>query len=389
MRTFLVCGGGTGGHLYPALATLEGLHRAEPDARLVYVGSRYGLEMTVVPRYPWVEFYPICVRGIARPGQRPWWMLWALVAIAQLPVALAQALWVILKVRPRVIIGFGGYGAFAPLLWGVLFRIPIFLHEQNVVPGVVTRLFAPWAKRVFLTYPQTARWLRAHYVVVTGLPIRSEILYAHADHARFGLDPQKKTVLVFGGSRGSQLLTEVALQAHRLLREAQFLIITGSNSSTTAGEGVILVPYIHEMGTALATADLVICRAGAATLAELAALEKPAIVVPWAGAANDHQMSNAKSLAHLGVSIIPESELTPQRLVQEIQTRLRQTSSGQASLDVHLRRPMAGEGVQSRRSLALHSILCEVLHHATKEHDAASLPWDRRRRHEWVGQSLF
>ncbi len=365
--------------------------------------------MTVVPRYPWVEFYPIYVRGIARPGQRPWWMLWALVALAQLPVALFQALWVILTVRPRVIIGFGGYGAFAPLLWGVLFRIPIFLHEQNVVPGVVTRLFAPWAKKVFLTYPQTAWWLRTHYVVVTGLPVRSEILCAHADHERFGLDPQKKTVLVFGGSRGSQTLTEVALAAQHHLSEVQFLIVTGHSSQPNLSpdpspkgggeaplsasgrglplrEGVILVPYIHEMGTALATADLVICRAGASTLAELAAIEKPAIVVPWTGAANDHQMANARSLACLGlISVIPESELTPQRLVQEIQTRLRldRTPSPASPAKMNVKRSL------SRRSLAVHSILCEVLHHATKEHDATSLPWDRRRRHEWVGQSLF
>lgn len=375
MKTFLVCGGGTGGHLYPALATIEGLRRTEPRARLVYVGSRYGLETKVLPRYPWIEFYKLPIRGIARPGQRPLWALWALLAIAQLPAALAQALFIIATVRPTAIIGFGGYGAFAPLVWGVLFRIPIFLHEQNLIPGMVTRLFAPWARKVFLTYPQTACYLRARHVIVTGLPVRPEILSARPDHSQFGLHPERKTVLVFGGSKGSQILTDVALAAHQYLSDVQFLIVSPSFPLTGKSERAVLVPYIHEMGTALATADVVICRAGAATLAELVAVGKPAIVIPWPGAANDHQTMNAKAYAHLGAfSIVPESELTPKRLVEEIQKALTQSRAP------HIRGQ--GEG-------ALNSILCEVLSDATKEHDTAPLSWDRRRRYEWVGQSLF
>lgn len=330
----------------------------------------------MLPQYPWVEFYQLPIRGIARPGQRPLWALWALLAIAQLPVALAQALYIVLKVRPTAIIGFGGYGAFAPLLWGVIFHIPFYLHEQNLVPGMVTRLFAPWARKVFLTYPQTARYLRARHAIVTGLPVRPEILSARPNHKQFGLHPERKTVLVFGGSRGSQILTDVALEAQRCLPEVQFLIVTGPTPLASfpmgneLGERAVLVPYIHEMGTALATADLVICRAGAATLAELAAVGKPAITVPWPGAANDHQTANAKSYTHLGTfSVVPESELTPQRLVEEITKAL--------ISDPSPRREGLGEG-------ALNSILCEVLLNATKEHDTASLSRDRRRRHEWV-----
>ncbi len=335
----------------------------------------------MLPRYPWIEFYKLPIRGIARPGQRPLWALWALFAIAQLPIALAKALLIILKVRPTAIIGFGGYGAFAPLLWGALFRIPLFLHEQNLIPGIVTRFFAPWAKKIFLTYPQTARYLRARHVIVTGLPVRPEILSACPGHKKFGLHSERKTVLVFGGSRGSQILADVALAAQQYLSDVQFLIVTGPNSSVSSpqgegpGERAVLVPYIHEMGTALATADVVICRAGAATLAELAAVGKPAIVIPWPGAANNHQAANAQSYAHRGTfSVVPESELTPQRLVEEIQKALAQSPTS--------RREGLGEG-------ALNSILCEVLSDATKEHDTAPLSRDRRRRHEWVGQSLF
>jgi UDP-N-acetylglucosamine--N-acetylmuramyl-(pentapeptide) pyrophosphoryl-undecaprenol N-acetylglucosamine transferase len=389
MQSILVCGGGTGGHLYPALALLEGLRRVEPHARLVYVGSRNGLETAVMPRYSWVEFYKLPIRGIARPGQRPLWFLWALLALAQLPVALAQALWIVLKERPKIIIGVGGYGAFAPVLWGVLLKIPCYVHEQNLVPGIVTRLFAPWAKKVFLTYPQTARWLRARHVVVTGLPVRPELLSARPDHPRFGLRSDRKTVLVFGGSRGSQTLTEAALAAQHHLSEVQFLIVTGQTSQASldlhlrrlsAGEGEqsrrSLVPYIHEMGTALATADLVICRAGAGTLAELTALRKPAIVVPWPGAANDHQTANAAQLARLGLfSVVRESELTPHRLAQEIKNRL---------TGVHEGVPHTRESTNS-----LDFILREVLLDATSTHDTPALYRNRWRRHEWVGQSLF
>ncbi len=377
MKTFLICGGGTGGHLYPALALLQGLSRAEPDARLVYVGSRYGLEARVLPRYPWVEFYQLSIRGIARPGQRPWWAFWALVAIAQIPVALAQALRIILKVRPAAIIGFGGYGAFAPLFWGALLGIPLYIHEQNLFPGLVTRLFAPRARRVFLTYASTARWLRSRHITVTGLPVRPEILSAWPDPERFGLRTDKKTVLVFGGSRGSKALTEAAIAAHDECPDLQFLIVTGPNPLTPSpqrrgGVGIRCIPYIHEMGTALATADVVVCRAGAATLAELSVLNKPAIVIPWRGAAGDHQTANAKQLAKHFI-LLPESELTPGRLVQEIKAAL------------HLKR----EAFISQRADALNHILREVLLDVTSSQNTSALYRDRRRRHEWAGQSLL
>lgn len=338
------------------------------------MGSRYGLETRVLPRYPWIEFYTLPIRGIARPGQRPHWALWALLALAQIPIALVQALFIVLKVRPTAIIGFGGYGAFAPLLWGLFLRIPIYVHEQNIFPGLVTKLFAPWANKVFLTYPCTARFVRARYAVVTGLPVRPEILSAAPDPERFSLRAGVKTVLVFGGSRGSKVLAEAAVAAQRSCPDVQFLIVTGEGAPTVSqSTQTVFVPYVHDMGVALATADVVICRAGAATLAELAALDKPAIVVPWPKAAGDHQTANAKQLARSNFILLPESELTPGRLVQEITTAL------------HLK----PNSEQPQRADALNHILREVLLDATYLSNTTALYRDRRRRHEWVGQSLF
>jgi UDP-N-acetylglucosamine--N-acetylmuramyl-(pentapeptide) pyrophosphoryl-undecaprenol N-acetylglucosamine transferase len=348
--------------------------------RLIYVGSCYGLETKIVPRYPWIEFYTLCIRGITRPGQRSFWFFWAWLALAQLPLALCHALYITLKVRPNLIIGVGGYASFGPLLWGTLFRIPLFLHEQNFFPGVVTRLFAPLAQKVFLTYPQTARWLRARQLTVTGLPVRPEILSATPDPERFGLHPTEKTVLVFGGSRGSRVLTETVLATRQRVTGVQFLVITGDGEAVLNHDGArtVLVPYIHEMGTALATADLVIARAGAATLAELTALHKPAVIVPWPGAAGDHQMANAGALAQSNDYILlRESQLSPKVLAEAIREFLQRPTRCSQSYTVH-------------SNPALSHILreIEVLLDAEPANSTTVFYRYRRRWHERFGESL-
>jgi UDP-N-acetylglucosamine--N-acetylmuramyl-(pentapeptide) pyrophosphoryl-undecaprenol N-acetylglucosamine transferase len=361
MKTVLVCGGGTGGHLYPALAILEGL--CEVLYRPVYVGSRYGLEREVVPRSSSrsMRIYLLPVRSLTRPGQRSLWFFWALWALLLLPMALLRALFVLLKTRPALIVGTGGYAAFPPLFWGILLKIPTLIHEQNLSPGLVNRLLAPWVSTVCVTYPESAQYLRARKLVVTGLPIRPQILAARPDAKRFQLRPDRKTVLVFGGSRGSRLLTERALALRDELKELQLLIVTGDRHGRLNGEGAhtVLVPYITEMGEALATADVVVARAGASTLSELAALRKPAVIVPWRGAANDHQMANAQRLSGSAswCSVLPEGELSSERLAQEIRSLLKYSPSPTTrSL------PASGEGQgggEGKRD-ALQSILHEI-----------------------------
>lgn len=313
---------------------MEGLSEG---LRRVYVGSRYGLEREIVPRSyaNSMSVYLLPVRPLTRPGQRPLWGVWALWALLLLPVALLHALWVLLRTRPSVIVGTGGYAAFPPLVWGIFLRIPTLIHEQNLSPGLVNRLLAPWVSTVCVTYPESAWHLRARRLVVTGLPIRPQILSARPDQRRFRLYPDRKTVLVFGGSRGSPLLTQAALALRESLRDLQFLIVTGDGHSPRFlnGQGAytVLVPYIAEMGSALATADVVVARAGASTLSELEALRKPAVIVPWAGAANDHQRTNAQRLraAAPWCSVLLERELTSQRLAQEIRALLERPSPTQ------------------------------------------------------------
>lgn len=323
--------------------------------RIGYIGTKRGLEARIIPRYGFIEFFAIRARGFER---RPSFKNF--LTVFELAVGLLQTPFVLWRFRPRLIIGMGGYASFPALFWGVLLGIKTVIHEQNYFPGLVNRLMAPWVNKVLLAHEATSRFLKANVVAVVGVPVRREILEAQKNYESLGLDPQKKTLLVIGGSNGSQALTRHVLACSRELRDVQILLITGGNrkrsyvdklarSHGTAKrpsmltcqranvqtEGcpanVIAKEYIDDMGDALACADLVICRAGASTLAELLALGKPAIVVPWAGAAENHQHWNARSLLNQSrYRILEEAQLKQHRLVGAIKELLADVS-GQCS----------------------------------------------------------
>jgi UDP-N-acetylglucosamine--N-acetylmuramyl-(pentapeptide) pyrophosphoryl-undecaprenol N-acetylglucosamine transferase len=304
---------------------------------IAYVGTSHGLENRVIPQQPWIQFFKIRMRGFERRS------LWrCLVAAGALPIGLWQSLRILIKFRPDLIIGVGGYASFPPLLWGILLKIPTLIHEQNLRPGLANRVLARWVSKVCLSYSQTARYLWAKSVVVTGLPVRPSLLEAKPRPEQFGLTPHRKTVCVVGGSRGSDFLTQTVLRAQPQLPEAQFLVVTGTRVGEPFGDlnstsktdrelthpfklptharcgrrgRLVQVPYVEDMGAALAVADLVVCRAGASTLAELTALGKPAILVPWPGAAENHQVENARAAARSGGFLVAiESELDADKL---------------------------------------------------------------------------
>ncbi len=291
------------------------------------------MEQRIIPRYSFIEFFAIRARGFERRLSFENFL-----AAFELTVGLLQTLFILRRFRPRLIIGMGGYASFPALFWGVLFGIKTVIHEQNYFPGLVNRLMAPRVNKVLLAHEETARFLEAKVTAVVGVPARREILEAQRDYGRFGLDPQKKTLLVIGGSNGSQTLTRHVLACSRELKDAQILLITGPqqpNSLTVqqsnSPANVIAKEYIDDMGTALACADLVICRAGASTLAELLALGKPAIVVPWAGAAENHQHWNAKSLLRQPrYRVLEEAQLEQQGLGGAIKELLAEVN-GQCS----------------------------------------------------------
>ncbi len=330
----LIAGGGTGGHFYPALAVMEELSQREPEARLAYIGTRRGIEGRILPSYPWIRFFPIHARGLERGN------LWQnLYAILLLFLAFLETFSAIVRFRPQIIIGMGGYASFPAVLLGSLLgrviSIRTVIHEQNAIAGLTNRILAPFVDKVLVSYPQSkASFSRARRVAVTGNPIRKEFLLAKrtADtYKRFDLDPDKQTVLVFGGSHGSTALTTAIIQAKGSIAKSerlQVLLVTGKSGEervireefNRAGvHNIVVRQYIEKMGEAFAVADLVVSRAGATTLAEITSCGKPALLVPWGGAAGGHQWENARTLREENAcALVNEADILEHGLVKLI-----------------------------------------------------------------------
>lgn len=330
----LIAGGGTGGHFYPALAVMEEFSQREPGARLAYIGTRHGIEGRILPSYPWIRFFPIHARGLERGN--PWQNLYA---IALLSLAFLETFIAIVRFRPQIIIGMGGYASFPVVLLGSLLGrvIPIrtVIHEQNAIAGLTNRILAPFVDKVLVSYSQSkASFPRALRIAVTGNPIRKEFLLAKRTaeaYQRFDLDPDKQTVLVFGGSHGSAVLTTAIIRAKESIAKSerlQVLLVTGKSGEERAireefnragVHNIVVRQYIERMGEAFAVADLVVSRAGATTLAEITSCGKPALLVPWGGAAGGHQWENARVLREeKACALVNEADILDHGLVELI-----------------------------------------------------------------------
>jgi len=305
----LIAGGGTGGHFYPALAMIEGLRKEDPGVRIAYIGTRRGIEARLLPAYPYVRFFPIHGKGFARSGRSA-----RFGAFLQLLLGLIEALVVYVRFRPQLVIGMGSYSSFAPVLVGAvlgkIFPIRTMIHEQNAMAGLANRILSRFVDAVLVSYQRTRRdFPAAKRIVITGTPVREEFFRAERTeevYRRFGLDPKRKTVLVVGGSLGSARLVEGILRAKEALgRGMQVLLVLGASANEGAIReeleqagirNIAVCRYIERMWEAFAIADLIVSRAGATTIAEIAACGKPAVLIPWNGAAEGHQWLNARLL---------------------------------------------------------------------------------------------
>lgn len=331
----LIAGGGTGGHFYPALAVMEELLQRESAVKLAYIGTRRGIEARILPFYPWIRFFPIHARGLARGDLLP-----NLYVLALLTVAMIETIVVFARFRPQIVIGMGGYSSFPAVLLasmlGKVLPVRTIIHEQNVVAGLTNRLLAPLVDKVLVSYPQSRRsFTRARKVIVTGNPIRKEFFLAQRTdglYRKFGLDPTRQTVLVFGGSHGSAVLTTAVLRAKAAIarnERLQILLVTGKAGEEDviraefgrAGvDNVVVRRYIERMGEAFALADLVVSRAGATTLAEITSCGKPALLIPWGGATDGHQWENARLLnQEEACALIDEQDILDQGLARLIE----------------------------------------------------------------------
>jgi len=256
-----------------------------------------------------------------------------LVAVLKLPVALAQSFLLIKREKPDVVVGTGGYVCGPPLFVASLCGIPTLIQEQNSYPGLTTRLLAPRAAEVHLSFERARRYLkRARCVMVTGNPTRDAIgaIDRAAGAARTGVAPDRFTLLVVGGSHGARSINDALIAALPLLAElgVQLLWATGKDEygrvqaavlgAGELGVSVRLFPYITEMEFAYGAADLVVCRAGATTIAEIARAGLPSVLIPYPFAAADHQTENARAMVEGGASVLIRDSELQERLGQEV-----------------------------------------------------------------------
>jgi UDP-N-acetylglucosamine--N-acetylmuramyl-(pentapeptide) pyrophosphoryl-undecaprenol N-acetylglucosamine transferase len=351
----MIAGGGTGGHVFPGIAVAEELRRSQPGAAVVFVGSKRGLEAQAVPAagFP-IRF--VTARGFPR---RAWWR-WPAALISNW-IGFMQAIWVVASERPDVVLGTGGYvsGPVAVATW--LLGKPLLLQEQNSIPGVANRWLARIADEVHLSFVEARSYFnRKDHLKVSGNPVRAHILSGDRGIAiaEFGLTPGKPTIFVFGGSRGAHRINEAALDAMRRLKgrvDVQFILQTGREDHEWANKIVEdehlparVMPFLQRIHMAYAAADLVVCRSGAMTLAEIAVCGTPAILIPYPHAADDHQVVNASNLVDRGAaSMILDRELTGERLAKEIAHLLadRQTLSRMSANARTFARPDAAERI--------------------------------------------
>ena len=315
MRPILVMAGGTGGHVYPALAVARALQAQSLD--VVWLGTHRGLESRVVPEAG-IDIEWISIKGLRRKG-----LLAVLIAPLQIGWALLQSLSVILRRRPSAVLGMGGFvsGPGGVAAW--LTRRPLVIHEQNAAAGMTNRLLARLARVVLQAFPGSFNSdVDAETV---GNPVREDIAAVAPPHERYANRQGVLRVLVLGGSQGALALNRTVPAALALLDPEVRPVIRhqcGERTLDIAKSSydehevdVELLPFIEDMAAAYAWADLVICRAGALTVAELCAVGVPALFVPYPAAVDDHQTANARPMAEAGAAIIvPEDELTPERL---------------------------------------------------------------------------
>jgi UDP-N-acetylglucosamine--N-acetylmuramyl-(pentapeptide) pyrophosphoryl-undecaprenol N-acetylglucosamine transferase len=322
----LIAAGGTGGHVYPGIAVAEEWRRRHPDSEVVFVGTSRGVEQAAVPQAGFT-LKTIAARGIPRK------LGFGLVrAAAALVRSLAQASTLLREIRPHVVVVTGGYVSGPIGLIAKLRGIPVVVQEQNSVPGATNRWLNLIADEVHISFVESRSYFRRrNNLKVTGNPIRRSLLRQDRTSAYefLRLDPQKSTLLVFGGSRGAASINRAFQEAlPRLTRvpNLQVLWQAGKDEAAAMREHargisipVHVVPYLDQMEKAYAVADLAVCRAGAMTIAELTACGVPSILVPYPFATHDHQTVNARGLAERGAAeVVRDAELSGDDLAKRI-----------------------------------------------------------------------
>lgn len=318
---FLFAGGGTGGHLFPAVAVAEKIKMLVPEAEILFIGTKSKIEGRVVPQLGF-KFKSIWIKGFSRKINFE-----NLLFPLKLAVSILQSIFINIKFKPKVAIGSGGYVSGPAIFGSSITGAKIILLEQNSFPGITTRLLEKYAKEVHISFEDSKKYFRnREKIFLTGNPIRSSLAQIKKDEAlkEFGLSTLNKTLLVIGGSLGAGSMNEAVAESIKRFEEKGIQIIwqTGNDYfdkyKNLTSDSVKILPFINKMNLAYSSCDLLLARAGATTIAELLALGIPAILVPSPNVAENHQYFNAKSLTENSAAILIEDKNMKKELADEI-----------------------------------------------------------------------
>ncbi|MBI2062287.1 MAG: undecaprenyldiphospho-muramoylpentapeptide beta-N-acetylglucosaminyltransferase [Candidatus Yanofskybacteria bacterium] len=348
----LLLGGGSGGHVFPLIAVAESLKEKSQQSgiplELMVLGE--GKFMENAAAEAGLNFKPILAGKLRR-----YFSPLTILDIFKIPIGFFQALWHVFWFMPDAVFAKGGYASLPGALVAKLYFIPLFTHESDSIPGLANRILGKLAKTVFVSFDSSQKYFKSGKTILTGNPVRKELLIGDRATAieKFGLDPNRKTVLVVGGSQGAQKINRIILDSLVLLvKDFQIIHQCGESQLQSVrtelekiikeGEGEYadavranykLYPFfnMNDMALAYAAADVIISRAGASNISEIAMLGKPAIIIPITNSSSNHQLENAIQFSKFGAVMVEEENLTPHIIINQIQSLLEPNRYNSAS----------------------------------------------------------
>jgi UDP-N-acetylglucosamine--N-acetylmuramyl-(pentapeptide) pyrophosphoryl-undecaprenol N-acetylglucosamine transferase len=313
----VIAGGGTGGHLFPGIAIAEEFLRRDDKAKIIFIGTKKGIESRLLGPLGY-ELREIDVEGVKGRGFQ------ALVrGVYQIPLSIWQSRRILKQFHADIVVGVGGYASGPAVLTAHFMHIPTAIAEQNAVPGITNRILGKFTNKIFVTYTQTQKYFPQDKVILNGNPVRAAFV---AGRSRAKEKKDFWQLLIFGGSQGAEAINKAVInmlpQLQNMKKKVRVVHQTGARQFEKVkktykqfGIQAKVLPFIVDMAGAYAAADLIICRAGATSLAEITAAGKVAILIPYPWAANDHQTKNAQAMVKANAAVvIKENELTGSRL---------------------------------------------------------------------------
>lgn len=328
----IISGGGTGGHVFPAISIANALRKIQPNCEILFVGAKGRLEMEKVP----AAGYPI--EGLWISGFQRSLSFQNLLFPLKVASSLVKSYQIIRRFKPDAVAGVGGYASGPLLQVASAMNIPALIQEQNSYPGITNRMLAGKVQKICVAYKEVARWFPAEKIILTGNPVREGIINKATNKAEalahFGLQPNKKTLFVTGGSLGARGINEavaanlskfVAADLQIIWQTGKFYVDWARPKAQLYTQNVKCLPFIDRMDLAYCAADVILSRAGAGSIAELCIVGKPTILMPSPFVAEDHQTANAKSLADADAALMLRDNEAPEKLFDQVNNLINDT----------------------------------------------------------------